>query len=117
VKSTLALLEIPFPKTHDWTEKQFDDLAQQIQTTGVQTKLEKHFATIFVPRLLLLASFWAKFYLTAKYGFEAANLAPPEKLFKKCDADLAIEHAEECHRAATQLRYLQPEKLAAILHP
>jgi hypothetical protein len=46
-------------------------------------------------------NFWAQFYITAKYGFEAEYLASAQNLFEKAEAELAIRHAEECSLAAT----------------
>ena len=70
--------------------------------------------TVRLPRLLFLLNFWAQFYITAKYGFEAEYLASAQNLFEKAEAELAIRHAEECSLAATILRSLDGEKLAAL---
>jgi len=62
-----------------------------------------------------MINFWAQFYNTAKYGLEAGYLAPAKDLFKREEAELAVKHAEECHSAASQLRYLPEDKMAALL--
>ncbi len=91
-------------------------MAEQIRKRGLISRLAVHHLDfIRLPRLLLLANFWGQFYLNAKYGFEAGFLAPAADLFAKEDADLAISHAEECHRMAWQLRYVGNDKLAAII--
>jgi hypothetical protein len=60
-------------------------------------------------------NFWAQFYITAKYGFEAEHLASARDLFNKAEAELAVQHADECFQAASQLRYLDENKLAALV--
>jgi hypothetical protein len=52
--------------------------------------------TIRIPRLLFLLNFWAQFYITAKHGFEAEDLASAQELFEREEAELAVRHAEEC---------------------
>jgi hypothetical protein len=59
--------------------------------------------------------FWGQFYLVAKYGLEAGNLAAAKELFEKQEAELAVQHAEECQRTATWLRYLDEQKLAGLI--
>lgn len=59
-------------------------------------------------------NFWAQFYITAKYGFEAEHLASARDLFNKEEAELALRHADECYRAASQFIYLDEDKLAAL---
>jgi hypothetical protein len=71
-------------------------------------------SSIRLPRLLLLMNFWAQFYITAKYGFEAEYLASAKDLFGEGEAELAIRHAKECLSAARQLRYLEKERLASL---
>ena len=39
----------------------------------------------------------------------------PQDLFGKEEADLAVHHAEECYRAALQLRYLDQSKIAVLV--
>jgi hypothetical protein len=55
------------------------------------------------PRVFLFANFWAEFYIKAKYGLETLQV-PPDKLFEKEEAELALKHADECYYAASQLR-------------
>ncbi len=113
VKSILTLLDVQFSPTHGWTRGQFEAIAKQIYSRRLPEKLAgqnlQH--AIRLPRLLLLANFWAQFYLPAKYGFEAGYLAPAQDLFAKDEADLAVKHAEECYRAASHVRYLPKDKL------
>jgi HEPN domain-containing protein len=117
VKAALVFLDIEFPKAHDWNENQLQALADQIRKRQLMEKLAdlnlNH--TVPLPRLLFLMIFWGKFYLMAKYGMEAGSLAAPKDLFRRGEAELAIRHAEECQRAATELRYLNEEKMKQLL--
>lgn len=119
VKSIFLLLDIKYPLQHDIkpNRKQFSDIAAQIQHRSLQDKLEEQglAATIRLPRLLFLLHFWAQFYTIAKYGFQVANLASARDLFDRKEAELAVFHAEECIRAARQLRHIGREQLEELL--
>jgi len=119
VKSILSLLDIKYSRSHEWApdKKEFAGIVQQIQERQLLDKLAKQYLdhTIRLPRLLFLMNFWAQFYITAKYGFEAEHLASARDLFNKEEGELAVQHADECYRAASQLRYLNEDKLAALV--
>ena len=117
VKSILLLLGIKFKPKHKWDWEEFRDIAKQLDKDQLLDKLAGHnlYHCSRLPRLLLLANLWGHFYLPAKYGF-AEYLASAKDLFEKQEAELAVKHAEECHRAASELRYLDTDKLAAISH-
>lgn len=116
VKSILSLLNIDHSKTHGWTKDQFLKIAKQIKEKKILTKLKKLYLDhIKLPRLLLLNNFWAQFYIHAKYGIEAEHLAPPQELFNKKDAEFALNHAEECNRAASIFKNLNEDSLATII--
>ena len=119
VKSILSFLDIKFSRSHEWepNKKQFAAIAQQIQERRLLDRLEEQYLNhiIRLPRLLFLLNFWAQFYITAKYGFEAEHLVSARDLFKKEEADLAVQHAQECFQAASDLKYLDEDKLTAIL--
>ena len=119
VKSILSLLRVKYPKAHEWaSEKEpFATIARQIQERKLLEKLASQHLEhpIPLPRLLLLMSFWGHFDLTSKYGFEAEYLASAQELFKPEEAKLAVQHAEECWRAALALRCHDKEKLATLL--
>ena len=72
----------------------------------VKKLLEKDFPKYFnkddIPRVLFLTYFWYNFYTLAKYGIEELNF-PPNKLFTKEDAELALKHAKECVYIADKL--------------
>jgi HEPN domain-containing protein len=115
VKSVLTMLEIDFPLSHGWNEKQLRQIAEQIEKRGLLARLKEHVCQIRLPRLLILVNFWQQFYIQAKYGIEDGNLAPARDLFEKPEAELAVAHAEECLMAALAIRATADDKLAAIL--
>lgn len=117
VKSILSLLGIKFKPKHKWDWEEFRNIAKQVNDAQLLDKLADHnlYHCLRLPRLLLLANLWGHFYLPAKYGF-AEYLASAQDLFEKHEAELAVKHAEECHRAASELRYLDADKLAVISH-
>lgn len=119
VKSILLFLNIKYAPSHGWEEskKQFADIAKQIISRNIQEKLEAQYLhhSIRLPRLILLVNFWSLLYLSAKYGFTAEYLSSARDLFDKKEAELAVEHADECYRAVSQLRYLSEDKLASIV--
>lgn len=119
VKSVLSLLGVEYPLAHHWPaeKKPFEGIAQQISQRQLLEKLAAQNLnhSVPLPRLLLLMNFWGQFYLTAKYGFEVEQLASAQDLFRFDDANLAVRHAEECHGAATTLRYLDKDQ-AVILN-
>ena len=119
VKSVFSLLGIAFSPSHGWAQdkKQFATIAEQIQKRHLIEKLTAQYLnhTVNLPRLLFLMNFWAQFYNTAKYGLEAGYLAPAKDLFKKEEAELAVQHAQECYTAASQLRYLPEDKMDTLL--
>src|SRR5215467_475479 len=75
VKSILSLLNITYPKAHEWAAEKapFAAIAKQIQERKLVEKLTSQYLhhTIPLPRLLHLMNFWGRFYLVSKYGFEA----------------------------------------------
>ena len=118
VKSVLSLLRVEYPPAHEWApdKKSFAAIARQIEERQLLEKLASQCLnhSIPLPRLLLLMNFWGQFYLASKYGFEAEHLSSAQDLFKPEEAKLAVQHAEECYRAASALRYHDREKLAAL---
>lgn len=118
VKSILSMLDIKYPRKHWWDQgkQDFNDIARQIQQRHIQDTLAAQHLdhVVRLPRLLFMVNFWAQFYMVAKYGFEVGYLASARDLFGEAEADLAVQHAEECYRAASQLTYLSEDKLAAI---
>lgn len=115
IKAILSLLNIKYPRKHKWNREEFSSIATQIQKRQLLGRLAAHnLAHIRLPRLLFLANFWAEFYLPAKYGLDYNHLAPARDLFDMKEAELAVQHAEECYRAASELRYLSEDQLVAL---
>ena len=82
VKAILSILEIDFPPSHGWNEKQLRQIAEQIDKRQLLRKLkEQYLDHIRLPRVLVLVNFWEQFYIQAKYGIEAGSLAPAQDLF------------------------------------
>ena len=119
VKSITSMLGIKYLRVHglDTRKKDFAEVAAQIERRQLPDRLEEVGLanSVRLGRLLFLLSFWAQFYEVAKYGIESGNLGSAKDIFDKEEADLAIKHADECHRAANELRYLPEEKLATLL--
>lgn len=119
VKAVLSLLYVEYPPAHEWApdKKSIAAIARQVQERQLLKKLASQHLNhaVPLPRLLLLMNVWGQFYIASKYGFEAEHLASAQDLFRPEEAKLAIQHAEECYRAASALRYYDTEKLAALL--
>jgi HEPN domain-containing protein len=116
VKCVLSSLEINYSLTHGWDNDALRKIAEQIKKRHLIENIcsQGLYLTAHLPRIILLANLWSHFYLTAKYGMEQGKLAPPQELFKEKEAKLAIEHADECLHAASEIIYLDPQKLSAI---
>lgn len=116
IKSMLSFLRIEFARSHAWNHESLIRIAEQINESGLLGKMRSQglYWSPRLPRLLLINNLWAQFYLPAKYGFEQGALAPAQELFDQKEAELAVEHAEECCRAASEIRYLDEEKLASL---
>jgi HEPN domain-containing protein len=82
-----------FAKTHDLKEEEFLKVLKHVP------KGSEHYN---YPRLFLLGRFWASFYLFSKYGSDHFKVGA-DKLFKKGEADLALEHARECYSGCSAL--------------
>jgi len=94
VKAMFLACGAPFPKSHEVKELRFAELLKRIPDEVAQV--------YNLPRVFLLARFWAEFYLVAKYGYEEMNVGP-DKLFKSEEAKLAVDHARECYDASSFL--------------
>src|SRR5262249_29857780 len=85
VKAILAFRDIDYTKTHGWDKERLGKIAKQIQERSLLDKLAQH-VYIQLPRLIFLANFWDQFYLLAKYGMEAGDLAAARDLFAREEA-------------------------------
>jgi HEPN domain-containing protein len=94
-KAVYLLVGQPYPTKHKFTEEEFIEVIEQ---------LPESVRYLNFPRLYLLHRFWAAFYGTAKYGFEALG-APPDGLFQYREAQLAVGHGREWQNAALRLKH------------
>jgi len=104
-KAVFKIMGLDFPKEHQLLFER----GKKGEGVKKVTKelLSKEFPKYFIhreemPRLIFLTYFWHRFYTIAKYGIDELNI-PPDKLFKKEDAELAIKHAKLCVSVADDL--------------
>ena len=93
-KSVFLLLGRAYPRRHAFTEEEFLAVIADVPT---ELKYPRF------PRLYLLHRFWAAFYTTSKYRYEALEV-PAGEVFGSDEAKLAIRHGHEWQNAAIQLR-------------
>jgi len=95
---------LDFPKLHQLLveKKRGKEILENVKKL-LQSDFPKYFAyKEELPRVVFLTYFWAQFYPIAKYGIDELNL-PPDELFKKEEAELAVSHAELCVKVANDL--------------
>lgn len=104
-KAMFKIMGLDFPREHQllFERRKKGEEVMKI-TKGL---LFKDFPKNFVykdelPRLIFLTYFWHRFYTIAKYGIDELNV-PPDKLFKREDAELAVKHAKFCVTVADNL--------------
>ena len=91
IKAIFSMVGIKFAKDHKIKEEEFKTLLD---------KIPQELKNIYnYPRIYLLSEFWSYFYLTAKYGLEKLKIGS-DKLFTDKEANLALEHANECYHAS-----------------
>jgi len=104
-KAIFKLMDLEFPKYHQLLfeqKKEGKEIRESVKKL-FQSNFPKYFAyKEELPRVVFLTYFWGQFYAIAKYGIDELNLSPDE-LFKKEDAELAVNHAELCVRVANNL--------------
>jgi HEPN domain-containing protein len=93
IKAMFLLLVDEYPKRHWFRDEEFEALFERIP---------EELRPLEFPKLFLYSRFWAGFYETAKYGDERLGVGP-ERLFGHGEAELALRHARDCHRAADRL--------------
>ena len=106
-KAIFNLMGLEFPKSHQLLFEQKKE-GKEIRE-DVKKLLQSNFPKNFtykkeLPRVIFLTYFWGQFYTIAKYGIDELNI-PPDELFKREDAELAVNHAELCVRVANNLFY------------
>jgi len=97
-KAVFKIMGLDFPKEHQLLFERGKKGEEVKKVT--KELLSKEFPEYFaykeeLPRLIFLTYFWYRFYTIAKYGIDELNI-PPDKLFKKEDAELAVNHAKRC---------------------
>ncbi|MEM1831715.1 MAG: HEPN domain-containing protein [Desulfurococcaceae archaeon] len=105
-KAIYKLMGVEFPREHQPLFEKRGEVAQQFKKL-----LSKEFPRFFpyrdeIPRVVFLSYFWYRFGVIAKYGIEEVGI-PPDKLFTRREAELTVEHAEECLRIAQSLLSLK----------
>jgi len=104
-KAIFKLVGLEFPRSHQllFEQKKEGKKIRESVKKLLQSNFPKYFAyKEELPRVIFLTYFWGQFYTIAKYGIDELNL-PPDELFKKEDAELAVSHAELCVRVANEL--------------
>ncbi|OYT57297.1 MAG: hypothetical protein B6U76_01375 [Desulfurococcales archaeon ex4484_217_2] len=104
-KAVFKIMGLEFPKEHQLLFER-GEKGEKVKKAAKEL-LSKEFPKYFayreeLPRLIFLTYFWHRFYTIAKYGIDELNI-PPDKLFKKEDAELAIKHARVCINIANNL--------------
>jgi len=92
VKAIYLPLKGEYPKRHEFKEEEFEELLKNLPE-----EVGKYHN---IPRVYLISRFWAEMYTVSKYGLEKLGV-DADALFKKGEAELAVEHAWECYHAAS----------------
>jgi len=94
IKAIFLLLKREYPKKHGFTEKEFEEILENLSLQFERSEL---------PKLYLYLKFWSHFYQVAKYGLEELGVGA-NRLFEKEEAELALKHAERCISSAWRIR-------------
>jgi HEPN domain-containing protein len=105
-KAIFKIMGLDFPKEHQLLFEERKERRGEIKSE-VKELLKKEFPKYFaykedIPRVIFLTYFWYNFYTIAKYGMSEIDI-PPDKLFLKEDAELALKHAKDCVKVADNL--------------
>lgn len=99
-KAIFKIMGLEFPKEHQLLFERGGDIKPVVKEL-LQKKFPKYFAyPEDIPRVIFLTYFWYNFHTLAKYGI---NDIPPDKLFIREDAELALKHAKDCVKVADNL--------------
>jgi len=111
-KAIFKIMGLDFPKEHQLLfEKEGKEEIKEVTKKLLSMEFPKYF--IYkdeLPRVIFLSYFWHRFYTIAKYGISELNL-PPDRLFKKEEAELALNHAKLCVRIAENLLYAKKDEV------
>jgi HEPN domain-containing protein len=91
-KAIFKIMGLDFPKEHQLMLEKRNDMRPEVKEL-LRKEFPKFFDKDKVPRILFLTYFWSEFYTIAKYGIDGI---PPDKLFTREDAELALKHAKDC---------------------
>lgn len=94
VKALFHSARIPPPKFHQIHDPKFAQQLRGLSDSWKAALTSSQWTRFNLPRLLFLASFWAEFYLDAKYGSDPLG-AGPSQLFGRKEARLALAHFGE----------------------
>ncbi|MEM1936140.1 MAG: hypothetical protein QW780_03925 [Sulfolobales archaeon] len=101
-KAIYKLMGVEFPREYQLLFGKKGEVIQQFKEL-LSKELPKNFVyRDRIPRVVFLSYFWHRFGTIAKYGIEEAGI-PPDKLFAREEAELAVKHAEECLGVALSL--------------
>jgi HEPN domain-containing protein len=100
-KAIFKIMGLDFPKEHQLMLEKRNDMRPEVKEL-LRKDFPKFFDKDKVPRMLFLTYFWSEFYTVAKYG--VGNI-PPDKLFTREDAELALKHAKDCVNVADELLF------------
>ena len=128
IKAIFHFTGVEYPRKHNVFAKNFKEVLEKIHICeekytgkrvivlrspeGPSNQIEeretmafhKSFKSEDVERLFMISELWGLLYLKAKYGYEKLAI-PSERLFRKNEASLALEHAYECYRVAYDVYY------------
>lgn len=99
-KAIFKIMGLEYPKDHQLLYGKKGGIKEDVKEL-LKKEFPRHYKDD-VPRVLFLTYFWHNFYTLAKYGIEELDF-PPDKLFTKEDAELALKHAKECVAVADRL--------------
>jgi HEPN domain-containing protein len=101
----MKIMNLDFPREHQLLFKRGKGgkkLSEEFKEL-LKKEMPKYFSyKDRLPRLIFLTYFWHEFYTIGKYGIGKLNI-PPDQLFKREDAELALKHAELCLKVADDL--------------
>jgi HEPN domain-containing protein len=111
-KAIFKLMGLDFPKNHQLliAKPEKEEIWKYITAEKIWKETEELLSSDFpeyfdkekIPKVIFLSYFWSQFYTLGKYGVEKLNI-PPDQLFGKEEAELAIKHAKFCLDVAQSL--------------
>ena len=96
IKSVFHFVGVKYPPEHKFMEENFKKVLEKTSKCAPELK--------GVERLYMISEFWLSMYNIAKYGCGKIGIGP-ERVFKKKEALLSLEHAYECYRKADYIYF------------